>query len=91
MRPLALAALLLFSGCSTYAERVARTCTNMGFPPGSEHYFDCVQMREAVNSRDREGWGAMATAGASLMQQSRAPVRSATCSTVGGFTTCSGW
>ena len=62
-------ALLLLTGCTTYAERVSNTCSRLGFPPGSEHYWDCTYQQQEIDQRDRAMGGAMAISGAALMMR----------------------
>lgn len=56
-----LAALLLLglAGCSSYADRVANTCSQFGAPRGSAAYWPCVQQQQYLDQRDRAAWGAL--------------------------------
>jgi outer membrane biogenesis lipoprotein LolB len=59
---LALAAIALLAGCSTYAQRVQATCTSLGAPPGSSAYWPCVQQQQAIDAQDRAMWGGVLAA-----------------------------
>lgn len=58
MSRLLISALLLagLSACSTYPERVAATCSKFGAGPGTEHYWDCVQQQQEMDSRSQAAW-----------------------------------
>lgn len=84
---LAVALVGLTAGCTSYEERVARTCTNLGAGPGTANYWDCVRMREEINARDRAMWGGVAVSGAAIAAQP-APRPAVTCTTWGGYTVC---
>ena len=60
---IALLSLLLLAGCSSYADRVAAYCTQLGAPPGSAHYWDCVSQTQEIDQRDRAMYGGVAAAG----------------------------
>lgn len=64
--PMAGLLLLVMSGCTPYADRVANTCARMGAPMGSQHYWSCVRMQVATDQRDREMWGGIGVAGVAL-------------------------
>ena len=63
--------ILLVSACTPYAQRVAKYCTDLGMPPGSPHYIDCLQM--AQHEQDRQAAAGAAMLGASTKLLSPAP------------------
>lgn len=78
------------AGCSSYADRGAATCSRLGAPPGSPNYWPCVQQQQAIDAQDRAMWGGVAASGAAVMSRPAPQPWTASCSTVGGTTFCSG-
>ena len=74
MRLGAILCLALLAGCSSYADRVAATCTRLGFAPGTGRYWDCVQQQQALDAADRAGWAGVTMAGAGIIAASQPTV-----------------
>lgn len=58
---------LLLAGCSSYAQRVANTCSELGMGPGSPDYAGCVHDQIVTDQQDRAMWAGTTAVGASLL------------------------
>lgn len=58
---------LLLAGCSSYAQRVAHTCSELGMGPGTADYADCVHQQIDTDQRDRAMWSGTTAVGASML------------------------
>lgn len=58
---------LSLGACSSYADRVAITCAQLGAPRGSDAYWPCVHQQVAVDQRDRAAWAGVTVAGAGML------------------------
>lgn len=67
-RLLAIASLALLAGCTSYAQRVTRTCETYGFSPGTDQFLSCVNQQTANDSYERAAWGRAGVAGAYLLR-----------------------
>ena len=78
--------VLLFAvtGCTPYAERVAITCSNMGYARGTPGFSGCMRDQMQADSAEQAFWGGVAAAGVSMMQ----PRPTVVCTTYRNVTTC---
>ena len=91
MRTLLILATLAVAGCSTYEERLAGTCQRLGAQQGTPEYWQCVQFQHENDAQNRAMWSGVSAAGFGMMAQPQRQPWSATCTSVGNFTNCSGY
>ena len=66
---IALSGLLSLAGCYSIADQASQACAQLGFGPGSEQYWTCMEHEEPAIAADRDRYSAMTAAGLYMMSQ----------------------
>ena len=64
-----LSLLLALAGCYSTADQAQATCAQLGYGPGTDQFWQCMDHEEPAIAADRDRYGRLTATGAYLLKQ----------------------